>query len=48
MIRKNCWKIKKFNEKVNGIEDRIWAREITQLGYSVIYRQMQLFTMSMV
>ena len=38
MIRKNCWKIKKFNEKVNGIEDRIWAREITQLGYSVIYQ----------
>ena len=27
----------KFDENVNGIEDRIWAREITKLGYKVIY-----------
>tara|TARA_A100001011_G_scaffold343589_1_gene378018 strand:+ start:2984 stop:3676 length:693 start_codon:yes stop_codon:yes gene_type:complete len=38
MIRKDCWKIKNFDEKVNGIEDRIWAREIAQLGYKVIYQ----------
>ena len=38
MIRKDCWKIKNFDEKVNGIEDRIWAREIAELGYSVIYQ----------
>ena len=38
MIRKDCWKIKNFDEKVNGIEDRIWAREIAKLGYSVIYQ----------
>ncbi len=38
MIRKDCWKIINFDEKVNGIEDRIWAREIAKLGYSVIYQ----------
>ena len=37
MVRKDCWNLINFDENVNGIEDRIWAREITKLGYKVIY-----------
>lgn len=38
MIRRDCWKSCEFDESVNGIEDRIWAQAITQLGFSIVYQ----------
>lgn len=38
MVRHECWRQVPFDERVNGIEDRIWAREIVRRGYVVVYQ----------
>lgn len=38
MVKKSLWQTIKFDENINGIEDRIWAREIAKLGYKIIYQ----------
>ena len=36
-IRRNLWKKFPFDEKIDHIEDRIWANEIIKAGYKIIY-----------
>ena len=37
LISKDCWKEVEFDERYNGIEDRVWAKEQTLRGNIVIY-----------
>lgn len=37
MIRKSIWDEIKFNEKVKGLEDFIWANQVRKLNYKIIY-----------
>lgn len=37
MIRRSDWEAVKFNESVNGIEDRFWACDIVKGGRKIIY-----------
>lgn len=37
IIRRDLWVKVPFDEKITNIEDRLWAREILQLGYHLIY-----------
>ncbi|MCK4463861.1 MAG: glycosyltransferase [Candidatus Omnitrophica bacterium] len=37
MIRKSIWKKIPFDESLNGVEDRDWARKVLKKGYSIIY-----------
>ncbi len=37
MIRKDIWQDIPFDEKVTNIEDRVWAKQVLQGGYKIIY-----------
>jgi len=37
MIRRSVWKNIPFDEKVSGVEDRIWAKAILAEGHKIIY-----------
>jgi rhamnosyltransferase len=37
-IKKELWKKYPFDEKIEHIEDRIWANKIINLGYKIIYQ----------
>ena len=37
MVRRDIWKTIPFDETVTNIEDRVWAREVLQRGYKIIY-----------
>lgn len=37
MIRKRVWDDVPFDEKITNIEDRVWAQQILQKGYRIIY-----------
>jgi len=37
MLRRDLWERIPFDEEITNIEDRLWAREILQLGYKIIY-----------
>ena len=37
MIRRSVWNEVPFDEKATNIEDRLWAKEILQNGYKIIY-----------
>lgn len=37
MIRRDVWEKIPFDEKITNIEDRLWAREVLQAGYRIIY-----------
>jgi len=37
IIRKNVWNKIKFNSKVTNIEDRLWAQNIINKGYKILY-----------
>lgn len=37
MFRRDVWEKYKFNEKVTNIEDRVWGKEVTEDGFSIIY-----------
>jgi len=36
-IRKSCWQIQRFDEKIFASEDKIWSLEILKKGYSILY-----------
>ena len=36
-IRKDLWETYPFDEKLTNIEDRVWAKQITEKGYKLIY-----------
>ena len=38
MIRKESWQRFKFDETVNGIEDRVWARSLVKEGFKIVYQ----------
>jgi rhamnosyltransferase len=38
VIRKDVWKKIKFDEKVNNIEDRIWASKVLKKKYKIVYQ----------
>jgi rhamnosyltransferase len=37
MIRRSIWERQPFNEKINGVEDREWAKKVLQFGRKIIY-----------
>lgn len=37
IIRRNCWDQVPFDDKITNIEDRIWAQEMLNLGYRLLY-----------
>ena len=37
IIRRACWEKVHFDQKITNIEDRIWAQEMLNLGYQIIY-----------
>ena len=37
MFRRDVWEKYKFSEKVTNIEDRVWGKEVTEDGLSIIY-----------
>jgi len=37
IIRKSVWRKIPFDENLNGVEDRDWARKVLHKGYSIIY-----------
>jgi len=37
MIRKSVWNKFKFDEKISGVEDRLWAKKILNEGHKIIY-----------
>lgn len=37
MIRRAVWEKHPFNEELNGLEDRMWAKEVLEEGYVIIY-----------
>ncbi|MBN3040085.1 MAG: glycosyltransferase [Candidatus Omnitrophica bacterium] len=37
MIRRSVWEKIPFDEKVTNIEDRVWAKEVLDKGYKIIY-----------
>lgn len=38
MIRRDLWQKFKFDESVNGIEDRVWARSLVKEGFKIVYQ----------
>lgn len=37
MIRKDIWQKVPFDETVRSIEDRVWAQNVLQMGYKIVY-----------
>ena len=37
IIRRTCWKKCNFDEKTSNIEDRIWAQEMLNKGFKIMY-----------
>ena len=37
IIRRNCWENVPFDNNISNIEDRIWAQEMLNLGYQILY-----------
>jgi glycosyltransferase involved in cell wall biosynthesis len=37
MIRRDIWDKIHFDEEVTNIEDRVWAKEVLEQGYSIVY-----------
>jgi glycosyltransferase involved in cell wall biosynthesis len=37
MIRRDVWESVPFNEELNGVEDRDWAKRVLELGHKVVY-----------
>jgi len=37
MVRRSIWEEVPFDEEINGVEDREWARQVISRGYQVIY-----------
>ena len=37
IIKRECWNLIKFDEKLKNIEDRIWAQEILKKNFLIIY-----------
>ncbi|SVB59329.1 uncharacterized protein METZ01_LOCUS212183, partial [marine metagenome] len=37
IIRRTCWEKVHFDQTITNIEDRIWAQEMLNLGYQIIY-----------
>ena len=37
MIRRAVWETVPFDEKSNGVEDRLWAREVQARGFDIVY-----------
>ncbi|MBX3441624.1 MAG: glycosyltransferase family 2 protein [Planctomyces sp.] len=37
MIRRSVWSKVPFDEQVNGVEDRVWARQVLGMGYRIAY-----------
>jgi len=37
IIRRKCWEAVPFNSEITNIEDRIWAQEMLNLGYQILY-----------
>ena len=36
-IRKSCWEIQQFDEKIFASEDKIWSLEILKKGFGIVY-----------
>jgi glycosyltransferase involved in cell wall biosynthesis len=37
MIRRSVWEHFPFDEQLNGLEDRHWAKQVIEYGYSIVY-----------
>ena len=37
IIRKTCWETVHFDQEITNIEDRVWAQEMLNLGYQILY-----------
>ena len=37
IFKKEVWETKSFDESVSNIEDRVWAKNIINLGYKIVY-----------
>ena len=37
LIRKDIWLRHRFDEQINGIEDRLWAKSVAAEGHKIIY-----------
>jgi hypothetical protein len=37
LIRRSLWERMPFDEEINGVEDRAWAKQVLAEGYQIIY-----------
>jgi hypothetical protein len=37
MIRRSVWARHPFNEELNGLEDRMWAKQVVAEGQVIVY-----------
>jgi glycosyltransferase involved in cell wall biosynthesis len=37
MIRRSVWERMPFDESLNGVEDRAWAKQVIEAGWSLVY-----------
>ncbi|HEY4215990.1 MAG TPA: glycosyltransferase [Gemmatimonadaceae bacterium] len=37
IIRKSVWRDVPFNENINGVEDRDWAKKVLERGHTIVY-----------
>lgn len=37
MIRRSIWESIPFDEEINGVEDRDWAKKVIERGYKIVY-----------
>ena len=37
MIRRSAWKQVQFNEEIEGVEDRDWAKKVQEMNYTIVY-----------
>jgi glycosyltransferase involved in cell wall biosynthesis len=46
MIKRSLWEAIPFDQNINGIEDRIWARNVCKIGHKIIYELDPWYTMN--
>jgi GT2 family glycosyltransferase len=37
MLRRSVWERIPFDEEINGVEDRDWAKKVIAAGYHIVY-----------
>ena len=43
LVQRKLWETIPFNETINGIEDRVWAQNVCDMGYKIVYEPSSLY-----